>query len=168
MAASARGNIVLKCCGHRRVASRSLLVTAGTVRQLEEGLAVLLFQDRRHRDVEPTSCRGVSKKALCCQKCGDHLAAMSADSELAGAVNKLAISSGYCQAGTCHRHEIVYFYRYLTCRTLVFRKYQRCLGCASDGRVGTGDWRNTRVGVSAIAGMLSWKPVVASHHTRWR
>lgn len=40
-----------------------------TVRQLEEWLAVPLFE-RRHRDVELTAAgRGFSRRALCCQKC---------------------------------------------------------------------------------------------------
>lgn len=53
-----------------------------TVRQLEEWLAVPLFE-RRHRDVELTAARGVvsQRRALCCQKNADHPAAMSADSE---------------------------------------------------------------------------------------
>lgn len=52
-----------------------------TVRQLEEWLAVPLFE-RRHRDVErPLLERGFSKKGALLSKNADHPPAMSADSE---------------------------------------------------------------------------------------
>lgn len=52
-----------------------------TVRQLEEWLAVPLFE-RRHRDVELTAAGAwFSKKGALLSKNADHPAAMSADSE---------------------------------------------------------------------------------------
>lgn len=53
-----------------------------TVRQLEEWLAVPLFE-RRHRDVELTPRRGLvfTGRALCYQKNADHPPAVSANCE---------------------------------------------------------------------------------------
>lgn len=116
-----------------------------TVRQLEEWLAVPLFE-RRHRDVELTAAgawflkegRSVVKKMQITRQQCQQIAN--------GWRGQLAIAVDNIVRPERTRQMIVDFYRHFDdVELLVFQEvFNGVWDALSDGRVETGDWRNTR------------------------
>ncbi len=114
-----------------------------TVRQLEEWLAVPLFE-RRHRDVELTPAGGLvlTGRALCYQKM--QITRQQCQQIANGWRGQLSIAVDDIVKPARMRQMIVDFYRHFPDVELdrLSGSVQRRMGCAGRRPCRTGDWRN--------------------------